>query len=79
MAECHFPFSGHRDLDLVFRIFVSRAYILYYFRYESQIWFVHASWDDKVSRNIHGSLTLTSELVSRIGIESDPYLLYSLR
>ena len=41
---------------LVFRIIVSGAYLLYYLRWESQIWYVHASWDDKVSRTILGSL-----------------------
>ena len=28
MAECHIPFSGHCDLDLVFRIIVSGAYLI---------------------------------------------------
>ena len=37
IAECHVPFSGHCDLDLVFRIIVSGAYLLYYLRKESQI------------------------------------------
>ena len=39
--------SGHCDLDpdLVFRIFVSGAYLSYYLRKEYQIWCVHASWD----------------------------------
>ena len=42
--------------DLVFRIIVSGAYLLYYLRLESQIWCVDASWNDKVSRTIIGSL-----------------------
>ena len=42
--------------DLVFRIIVSGAYILYYLRYEFQIWCVDASCDDEVSRTIIGSL-----------------------
>ena len=42
--------------DLVFRIIVSGAYLLYYLRWESQIWCVDAYWDDKVSRIIIGSL-----------------------
>ena len=42
--------------DLVFRIIMSRAYLLYYLRYESQIWCVDASWDDKVSLTIIKSL-----------------------
>ena len=41
--------------DLVFRIIVSGAYLLYYLRWESQIWCVDASWDDEVSRTIIGS------------------------
>ena len=42
--------------DLVFRIIVSGAYLLYYLRYEFQIWCVDASWDEEVSRTIIGSL-----------------------
>ena len=42
--------------DLVFRIIVSGAYLLYYLRQGSQIWCVDASWDDEVSRTIIGSL-----------------------
>ena len=42
--------------DLVFRIIMSRAYLLHYLRQESQIWCEDASWDDKVSRTIIGSL-----------------------
>ena len=42
--------------DLVFGIIVSGAYLLYYLRQESQIWCEDASWDDKVSRTIIGSL-----------------------
>ena len=42
--------------DLVFRIMVSGAYLLYYMKQESQIWCVDASWDDKVPRTIIGSL-----------------------
>ena len=42
--------------DLVFRIIVSGAYLLYYFRYESPIWCVDASLDDEVSHTIIGSL-----------------------
>ena len=36
-------------------------------------------WDGGVSRTILGSLTLTSDLVSRNCIESGAYLLYTLR
>ena len=42
--------------DLVFRIIVSRAYLLYYLRWESQIWCVDAACDDKVSHTIIRSL-----------------------
>ena len=56
MAECRVPFSGHCDLDLVFRIIMSRAYLLYYLRQESQIWCVDASWDDEVLLTIIKSL-----------------------
>ena len=34
IAECHVPFLGH---CASFRIIMSRAYLLYYLRYESQI------------------------------------------
>ena len=56
MAECRISFLGHCDLDLVFRIIVSGAYLLHYLRQESQIWCVDASWDDEVCRTIIGSL-----------------------
>ena len=56
MAECRVPFLGHCDLDLVLRIIVSGAYLLYYLRKESQIWCVDASWNDEVSRTIIGFL-----------------------
>ena len=42
--------------DLVFRIIVSIAYLLYYLRKESQIWCVGPSWDEEVSHTIIGSL-----------------------
>ena len=42
--------------DLVFKIIVSGAYLLYYLRKESKFWCVDASWDDKVSHTIIGSL-----------------------
>ena len=52
----HFRVTVTLTSDLVFRIIVSGAYLLYYLREESQIWCVDASWDDKVSRTIIGSL-----------------------
>ena len=56
MVECLVPFTGHYDLDLAFRIIVSGAYLLHYFRLESQIWCVDASCDDGVSFTINGSI-----------------------
>ena len=52
----HFRVTVTLTSDLVFRIIVSGAYLLYDLRLESQIWGVDASWDDKVSRTIIGSL-----------------------
>ena len=64
--------------DLISRIIVSVAYLLHYLRKESKILCVDASWDDRVSSAILGSLlTLTSDLVSRI-IVSVAYLLHFL-
>ena len=48
------PFSG--DFDLVCRIIISRTYLLYYLRWESQIYCVDASWDGGVSCTINGLL-----------------------
>ena len=52
----HFQVTMTLTSDLVFRIIVFGAYLLYYLRQESQIWCVDASWDDEVSRTIIGSL-----------------------
>ena len=52
----HFRVTVTLTFDLVFRIILSIAYLLYYLRLESQIWCVDASWDDKVSHTIIGSL-----------------------
>ena len=52
----HFRVTMTLTSDLVFRIIVSGAYLLYYLRWESQIWCVDASCDDEVSRTIIGSL-----------------------
>ena len=41
----HFRVTVTLTSDLVLRIIVSRAYLLYYLRKESQIWCVDASWD----------------------------------
>ena len=80
-VEYHFQVTVTLTLtsDLVFRKIVSGAYLLYYSRYEFQIWCVDASWDEIESHTIIGSymtLNLTSDLVSRNCIESGAYLLY---
>ena len=56
MVECRVPFSGQGDFDLwpTLRIIVSGAYLLYYLRLESQIWFVDKPWDGGVSCTIYG-------------------------
>ena len=51
---CSIPFLGHCDLDLVSRIIVTGAYLLYYLMYESQIWGVVSSWDGGVMYTILG-------------------------
>ena len=63
----HFRVTVTLTSDLVFRIIMSRAYLLSYLRWGSQIWCVDASWEDEVSHTIIKSLTLnlTSDLVSR--------------
>ena len=52
----HFWVTVTLTSDLVFRIIMSIAYILYYLRLESQIWCVDASWDEEVSLTIIKSL-----------------------
>ena len=52
----HFWVTVTLTSDLVFRIIMSGAYLLYYLRWESQIWCVDASWDDKLSLTIIKSL-----------------------
>ena len=50
--------------DLVLRIIVSRAYLLYSLSEEFQIWCVDASWNSGVSCTIFlVTVTLTSDLV----------------
>ena len=44
-----FQFLGHCDLDIVSRIIVSRAYLIYYLREEFQIWCMDASLDADMS------------------------------
>ena len=60
--------------DLVFRIFVFGAYPIL-FEVGIPNWYVHAC----VGYHPWVTVTLTSDLVSRIVIESGAYLLYSLR
>ena len=52
----HFRVTVTLTSDLVFRKIVSIAYLLYYLRWESQIWCVDASWDEEASCTIIGSL-----------------------
>ena len=63
------------DLDLISRIIVSGAYIIHYFREESQICCMDASLDAAVSHSILAHCDL--DLVSRI-IVFGAYLLYYL-
>ena len=60
----------------VFRIFVSQALFEVGI---SNLICVHVSWDDSVPYHLWVTVTLTSDLVPRIGIESGAYTLYSLR
>ena len=73
MVECRVQFWGTVTLTLIselaLRIFVSGAFS----------WYVHAAWDDEFVCHPPVTVTLTSDLVSRIGIGSCAYLLYSLR
>ena len=57
-TECDIPFRVTVTLnsDLVLRIIVFGAYLLYSLRQENQIWCVYASWDGGVSLTIFGSL-----------------------
>ena len=66
--------------DLVLRIVVSGAHLLYSLRQKFQlwcenaslvaIWCVNASWNDGLSCSFLFTVTLTSDLVSRIGIKN---------
>ena len=64
--------------DLVLRIIMSRTYLLYYLRQESHLVYICILEWRSVPSNFHITVTFTSDLVSRIGIESGAYLLYSL-
>ena len=54
-GEYHIPFSGHCDLDLVFRLSVSGAYLILFEVGISNL-VCGCIWDDEVSRAIVGSL-----------------------
>ena len=62
--------------DIVCRIIVSRTYLLYDLRWESQICCMDTSFDADVSHTILGHCDLDHDLVSRI-IMSGAYHLYS--
>ena len=49
MAEYHVSVWGHCDLDLVSRIILSGADLIYYMREESQIWCMGASFGGDMS------------------------------
>ena len=51
-----YQFWGHCDVDLVSRLIVSGAYLLYYLKKESQIWYVDASLNGDMLRTIFRSL-----------------------
>ena len=87
MCECffgwrsvtyHFWVTVTLTSDLVNRINMSGAYLLYYLRKEFQIWCMDASLDGDMSRTILGHCDFDHELVSRI-IVSRAYSLYYLR
>ena len=52
----HFQVTVTLTSDLVLRIIMAGAYLLYYLWLEPQVWCVDAPWDDKVSLTIIGSL-----------------------
>ena len=56
MADCPVPFSGHCDRDLISRIILSGAYLIYYLREESQICCMDTSLEADVSHTIFRSL-----------------------
>ena len=57
----------HCDLDLVSRIIMPGAYLIYDFREDSQIWCMDASLDADMSRTIFKvTVILTYDLVSML-------------
>ena len=77
MTECHKPFSGH--LDLFCRIIVSRTYLLYYLRWESQICcigYIFGCWC--VTYHFYVTVILTYDLVSRITVSGAYPILFDV-
>ena len=58
MAECHISVSGDCVLDLISRIIVSGARLIYYLRQESKIWCMDVSLDADMSHTILGHCDL---------------------
>ena len=74
----HFGVTLTLTSDLVCRIILSRTYLLYYLRWESQICGMDTSLDADVSHTIFRfTVILTYDLISRITM-SGAYLLYYL-
>ena len=61
--------------DLVSRIIVSGAYLLYYLMWEFQIWCVELFWDGGMVHTILGHFYFDFCLISRFFV-SGAYLLY---
>ena len=80
-AECQIPFWGHCDIepDLVFIINTSGAYLLYNAVVIPNLVYECILGWRSVPSHFRVTLTLTSDRVSRIGIEFGAFLLYSLR
>ena len=80
MAECHIPFSGHFDFDLVCRIIVFRTYlILFEMGIPNLLCGCILGWWSVVYHlRVTVTLNLTFDLVFRI-IISGAYLFYHLR
>ena len=68
MSECHIPFSGHCDLDLILRVIVSGAYLLYSLSRNSKFGVLMHLWMAKCLILFSGHCDL--DLVSRISITS---------
>ena len=65
MLICFVPFLGHcLSYDLVSRIIVSGAFLLYYLMYESQIQCVDSSWDGGSLHTILGHFDLDIDFLA---------------